>query len=318
MRPVKKILVEVNYKESAPPTLARALQFHQHQNVEITLFTCCYNGYIEMAHFFDTEQLEKIAHSITAHQEEQLRQIAQKYGLSDNEIGVKAVWQTPRYMALIEYAHSMGADLILTALHAPKSGSHWHMSSSDTQLLKASPIPTLFVKNPNNPANGTVMAALAPNHQLSEKSQLDEKVMNTAAQIAEHLSAPLHACHCFDPGVWQRLINDLSETSLPQEITSPEGPAPYTWLDDLREKAQEHFFAHCASHIQDKDHMHFIERDLIEGTQQLIADLNVSILVVGSAYRTGLLGSSAEALMRSIRCDLLVVKPAHFESPVLM
>ncbi len=317
MQPVKKILVEVNHKESEPLTLTRALQFHQHQNVEITLFTCCYNGYIEMAHFFDTEQMEKIAGGFIDHQEKRLRQIAQKHGLNDNEISVKAVWKTPRYMALIEYANTMEADLIITGLHAPKSGSHWHMSSSDTQLLKASPVPTLFVKNVNTPANGAVMAALAPNHQLSEQSQLDEKVLDAAAQIATHLSAPLHACHCFDPGVWQRFINDLSETSSPQEIMSPAEPAVHTWLDELREKSQEHFFEHCASHIQDKNHMHFIEQDLVDGTQQLITDLSVSILVVGSAYRTGLLGSSAEELMRSTPCDLLVVKPAHFESPVL-
>lgn len=317
MKSIKKIVVEVSQEQGAQPTLERALELCKFEPAQLYLFTCCYSSHLELLHLFDNAQMDMVAKALTYKQRQYLQALADDNSQDNLTMSVEAVWQTPRYQALIEYADRVAADMLISNLHADKATNRWALSASDSQLLKASPIPTLFVKSAKPVSHQGVMAALSPSHPLSRQSHLDDNLLSAGAQIAERIAGPLHACHCFDPNLLTQLVNMITDADIGKALFASSQNHPSHWKDKLKQQTHHAFQAHCFGMFEDQSRLHFVEGELIAQVQKLIEDNRIGILVVGSAYRTGLLGSSAEELLAHTCCDLLVVKPQAFESPVL-
>ena len=68
------------------------------------------------------------------------------------------------------------------------------------------------------------------------------------------------------------------------------------------------------------DHVHVLKGDARDVLPYFVDRKEVDLLVMGSIGRTGiaglLIGETAETLIRSVQCSVLVVKPPGFECPV--
>ncbi len=69
-------------------------------------------------------------------------------------------------------------------------------------------------------------------------------------------------------------------------------------------------------------HVHIREGDSTEVISQVLKELNIDVIVMGSVARSGipglLIGNRAEALLNSMQCTVLTVKPDDFVSPVTL
>ena len=63
------------------------------------------------------------------------------------------------------------------------------------------------------------------------------------------------------------------------------------------------------------DNRFIISGDINHVLPQTLTHLNAGILVLGTTYRTGLLGITAQRLIEAVDCDLLAIKPKGFEAP---
>ena len=65
---------------------------------------------------------------------------------------------------------------------------------------------------------------------------------------------------------------------------------------------------------------HIVARHPIDAVQDIVREIGSSIVVMGAISRSGLkrmfFGNTAERLLDRLTCDLLVVKPKHFRSPI--
>ena len=63
-----------------------------------------------------------------------------------------------------------------------------------------------------------------------------------------------------------------------------------------------------------------IDRDPVSGISAIARKVSADLVVMGAVSRSGLkrlfIGNTAERVLNMLPCDVLVVKPAHFEKQV--
>jgi universal stress protein E len=86
-------------------------------------------------------------------------------------------------------------------------------------------------------------------------------------------------------------------------------------LEKLRYQHNEKFSTACSEYVPNSENQHIISGDIDDVLPKKLSQINAGILVLGTTYRTGLLGSTAQRLIETVECDLLAVKPKGFEAP---
>lgn len=149
-----------------------------------------------------------------------------------------------------------------------------------------------------------IAASVDPCHGAERPAELDESVAGLGGSIGRALGGVSYAIHVLE-----------SPAHLPGEIVP----------EDVRQAAFERQRAEvlalvCRASLEDRE-VRFVEQRVPDGIVQLARETRPSILVMGVAARqrpgAGGGGTACEVI-DGIECDLLVVKPAGFVSPVLV
>ena len=201
------------------------------------------------------------------------------------KVSTAAVWDYPPYEALIRRALAIDADLIV----AQKRGHHrWPtlLGYTDWELLRASPTPVLLIKNSRYRRRAPVLAAVDPQHARVRSAGLEQRILRSAAALADALKAPLHAV---------------------QVLTSqaPAGARRRVVLSSLAR----------AAGIKPA-RIHLLEGDPDTLLPATARRLRAGAVVMGAMSRRGLkrlfIGNSAERLLDDLHCDVFVIKPPRF------
>jgi universal stress protein E len=216
-----------------------------------------------------------------------LERLAEPLRARGLKVGTAAEWDFPPYEAVVRRALAIGADLIV----AHKRGHHRMkalLGYTDWELLRASPVPLLLVKNARQRARAPVLAAIDPLHASARPAPLEQVILRSAGALAAALRAPLHAV----------------------QVEAPWAPLG----KDGRKGLVRH--AHTAG-IQPR-RVHLLEGDPDLLLPAASRRLRAGTVVMGAMSRRGLkrlfLGNTAERLLDNLRCDVLVVKPPRFDA----
>jgi universal stress protein E len=157
-----------------------------------------------------------------------------------------------------------------------------------------------------------ILACVDPVHEHDQPAALDVRILDEARQFAERMDGDLHALHCYDvaPAI-----------AAAGASAAPATPAVAEQLAaEIRDSHAEHFNRLTASHGMAPDHAHLVAgpatAQLPGMARQLKADLLVMGAVCRSRFQRAIVGSTAERVLDRLPCDVLVVKPPRFESPV--
>lgn len=314
MTSLNRFLVDIDPDKESQPALNRALQFVGNSPVTIKLLSCVYSPSVLANNFLSPLQLAKTKASILQINERKLQKLAEKHASSLVKYEIEAIWHSPLYLGILEVVEAFKPDLLIKATHHHSMTARRFFTPTDWQLLKACPVPALFVKHAEWPENATVVAALDPSHNLSKESELDKRILQSGFEVANQLKAPLHACHCFDPGYWDILLEAISESGQWADVFSgnPDKDESRV-LDTLRYQHNQQFAEVCAELVPNSANQHLISGDIESVLPQTLTRLHAGILVLGNTYRTGLLGSTAQRLLETVECDVLAIKPKDFE-----
>lgn len=310
----QRILVGIDPDRESQPALVRALQFAMHTKVTIKLLCCVYYPSVVANNFLDASQLEKTKSAILLMNENNLAELIEKYSAKNVTYETEVLWETPIYQGILRVADSFNADLVIKATRSHPTIAKILFTPTDWQLLKSCPVPILFVKHQQWPERATVVTALDPDHNLSKESELDKRILHTGNQVATQLNVPLHACHCFDPSYWKILFEALEVSGIWADVFSgnPEKDEASV-MNKLRLQQNDQFANICSEMVPNSANQHLIFGEIQSTLPATLDKLNVGILIVGTTYRTGFLGSTAEKLLETVNCDLLGVKPKDFK-----
>jgi universal stress protein E len=239
-----------------------------------------------------------------------LEKLARSRLLQGCRVRAMAAWGKPAHEAILRHALAMRADLIVSGTRARGVASRVLLRHTDWELLRHAPMPVLLVKSDRLPRKAVVLAAIDPLHANAKPTRLDPLILDAAQGMADILKGAAHAFHAFMP---------LSIT-----LAASSGE-PLAW--DSRELDAEHAqrvsreFSRTLRRTRiPTSRWHLRAGPVAPELTACAARIRATLLVMGAVSRSRLerlfIGNTAERILDEVACDVLVVKPRGFRTPI--
>jgi universal stress protein E len=232
-----------------------------------------------------------------------------------HRLGVKASatveWDFPPHEAIVRRSILCRADLIIAECHrGSRRLAPWLIHLTDWELLRASPVPVLLLKNARPWRKRVVLAAVDPAHAHAKPSRLDSRLLDHGRQIAGKLGGKLHVMHANCPEFFGMTLGDPAFDAAATEAT----------YEQLKADNRKHFAAFAARAHIPVARRHIVDASPLAGIPSVARKVGADLVVMGAVSRSGLrrvfIGNTAERVLADLPCDVLVVKPAHFQQRV--
>jgi universal stress protein E len=312
MQPIRRILVAVKDPTArALPAVNKAAQIAKGLSAQLTLFHDIATPlYAEALRSRDVD-LKSWQREVQAARREQLENVAARIRRHEVDVDVAADWDFPPYEAIIRKTQRTGADLLVVENHhgTGRHPARWLLSYTDWELLRLCPVPVLLVKNRRMYHRPRVLAAIDPAHAHAKSANLDRQILRAGAQLVHALHGELHALHAYLP-------------ALPAVPAMPDGPLPDLTLGtaELARAARAGLDRAVDGFEVRPGHRHLVEGRPTDAIPRIAKRERSAIVAMGVLSRSGLkrffIGNTAEFVMDAVAADILVVKPAGFDSRV--
>ena len=224
----------------------------------------------------------------------------------DIETEVKLFYRL--YEAIICSAYEFEADFIFKPLRQHSSLRRALFTSTDWNLIRFCPCPLLLVNGSDTLGGSSVLAAIDLAGRNSAHENLNRIILEHAGLIAELLGSTVH------------MVNAYSSVSVPTGSVAFPDPSTYQIIQSKRDLLLERGFSLAAEVGIPEDKVH-----LCEGAESLVIsecaqEVDAGIIVIGTVARSGMaglfIGNTAERVVECAECDVFVVKPLGFVSPI--
>lgn len=314
MQTISKVLAVVDPTAEDQPALQRAAWFAKQSGAELELLICYYNEYLSGDRLFDSPSLESARSEVMANHEKLLEQFAEPIRESGVVVTTTASWDHPLYEGIVRRAVSSGADIVFKDTHHHSAVTRALLSNTDWNLIRTCPT-LLWLVKPNEITDASVIvAAIDPMNQNDKPAALDDEILNISKALGEYVGADVHAFHSYDPriAVATATANAYIPVSLPFDEIEQQ----------MHEEHQARFNEITSFHGLADDHTHLIAGLTHEELPQIATKLKADIVVMGAVARNRwkrlFIGATAERTLEHLPCDLLIVKPDWFQTPVEM
>jgi universal stress protein E len=305
MRPIRRILVAVKDPSAKSlPAVMKGAQLARAFGAHLELFHGISAPLYVDAYSY-TASVPQIERKTREDFVKRLEAIAAKLRQEGLQVSVSATWDFPVYEAIVRRAVRDKADLIVAERHAKRHIVPALLQLTDWELLRNSPVPVLLVKTATPYRDPVILAAVDPDDSLGKPKSLDGEILDIARTLSQGLHGSLHAVHAYVPIPIQPPTRQLLSQESIDKLTSQR-------KRDISRSVQR-----CVSPARiPKTRCHLVPRHPIDAIGQTAGKTHSSIVVMGAVSRSGIkrffFGNTAEALLDSLTCDMLIVKPAEF------
>jgi universal stress protein E len=209
----------------------------------------------------------------------------------------------PVHEAILRQVRLTKADLVVIEARKHNAFARLLLTQTDFELIRRCPIPLLIVKGRAAWRRPRILAALDPYHANDKRSELDGEIVHSARVIAAAVSGSVHAAHVYRP----------LATYIPGV---PIGATVLTAIP-----AQQRAYKHA---VRRRFHEALRRYGIAKSNARLVCgepsielpavarSMRAGLVVMGAVSRSGLkrifIGNTAEHVLDSLQCDLLVVK----------
>ncbi len=256
-------------------------------------------------------QVVDVQGELMRHREEWLRELVEgAEGGSDVE--VKAVVGEP-FIEVIRHVLRHGNDLVIVGGRKVEEWEVPQFGRGVMHMLRKCPVP-VWVMRPKPDDGFRVLALVDPDSEDPVRDSLNDLVLELALSVCTREGGELHIGHAWELA---------GESTL---RSSPYVALPGTLVDLMVETVETRHRRQLDLLLQRHGvddvgaAVHLVSGEAGEVLPQLAEGLHAGLVVMGTVARTGLsgliMGNTAETILRSVRCSVLAVKPAGFETPV--
>jgi len=312
MKEISKILAVVDPTTKDQPAVSRAAWLAKKNGAELELLVCYYNEYLSGDRLFDSPSLEKARDEVIQSHEKHLEKLAEP--LRDDGVVVKttALWDHPLYEGIVRRAIESGSDLVVKDTHHHSAVARALLTNTDWNLIRTCPLPLWLVKARDFAATPVFVAAIDPMHQHDKPAALDDEILHISKALSAKVGGYLHAFHSYDPriAVATATANAYIPVSLPFDEIEQQ----------MHEDHQKRFNEITKFHKIEDDNAHLVagltHEELPLIAEQLKADVVVMGAVARNRWKRLFIGATAERTLEHLPCDLLIIKPDWFQTPV--
>lgn len=307
------ILVVIDPTSEEQPALSKAAEFAKHIDADLELLTCIFDPDMAHVEWVTGDSLKHLRTAVIDEQFEKLEQLAAPLRSAGRTVTIKVSWDKPLHEAIVREALSVEPDFVVKDTHHHSVLSRALFTNTDWHLIRECPFPLWLVKPTPTPDHATIMAAVDPTHEHDQSAALDRRIIQTAQLFGAMLADRVELVHVFEPK--PAMITGGFPASAP--------PAPAVepgMLEQAREMHVDALDTLAADGGFPPEQVHFREGHLIRMLPEAAGELHASIVVMGAIARSRIqqtiVGNTAEFTLEHFPCDVLVVKPEEFKSPV--
>lgn len=310
MRTIRRILVAIKDPgRGARATLVKGVQIAQATGASLELFHAISTPLHAEAFIYAPRSLADTQTEIRRRCVAQLDGMARRLRARGLKVTTSADWDFPPYEAIVRRAMRARADLVVAETHAGRRLAPWLLHLNDWELLRLCPVPVLLVKSGGSYRRPAVLAALDPAHAFAKSARLDQEILRAASAIAGALGGRLHAMHAY-----------LSLAPIGMAGAIGSGAVISRIEADALLLARRGFERELRKAKIPASRRHLVRQVAIDAIPGVARKTRAGIVVMGAVSRSGLrrvfIGNTAERVLDELPCDLLVVKPSRFASPV--
>jgi universal stress protein E len=291
-----------------PPVLDRAGRIARGLQAEVEMFLSLYEP--DIVQVLESPELieERIAARVEEHHR-RLERLADQ--LRDQGLKVRASvgWDYPVYEGVIRQVMRHRPDVLIVPALRTGEVTPRTLAYRDARLIEACPCPLLLLKTREVYSTGSVVAAIDPLHAHETPAMLDEAIIGAARTVAHALAdAPVHVYHAVIP------LPQFAGAGVPG--TLPPSAQQAARLATAQTRIREMAFRHGIGEENVRVEFGEVEMSLPAFAREQRAQVVAMGAVSRSFRERALFGHTAEKVLDALECDVLVVKPEGFRTPV--
>jgi universal stress protein E len=302
-----RIIVAVDPRASSRGAADLGVRLATGLKVPLELFTPVYNSQLTLARFENRERLQHARDNLVRQHLERLEQTAAALDFPGT-IECHSAWDHPMEEALIRRILERSADLLVVPLPLEDNGKTRPLSSAQWQLVRHCPVPMLLTRERGWQSAPVVVAAVDPTGRHFRGDDLDIRILRLAEQMASGVGGTMHVFHA-----WEATL--LARIGEREEELAPDLPESLT-----ERRHREAIFAALSAAEVAPARLAVVqgrpEQALPEHCRASAADLVVMGAIARNPFGRIFIGSTVERVLEQLPCDLLVVKPDAFRTPV--
>ncbi len=312
MQNISKILAVIDPTVEQQPGMVRAAWLADKTGAELELLVCYYNEYLSGDRLFDSPSLEKARAEVIGSHSKHLEELAEPLRKTGVVVKTSAVWDHPLHEGIVRHAVATGADVVVKDTHHHSALSRALLTNTDWNLIRTCPTPLWLVKPRAMADVPTFVAAIDPMNQHDKPAALDDEILQISKLISDKVGGDVHAFHSYDPriAVATATANAYIPVSLPFDEIEQQ----------MHEDHQKRFREITSFHGLDDEKSHLVAGLTHEELPIIADELKADVVVMGAVSRNRwkrlFIGATAERTLEHLPCDLLIIKPDWFQTPV--
>jgi universal stress protein E len=307
--PFNRILVAIKTPASRRQTpMLKAAHLAKAAGAQILLFHALTQPLMVDAWSGGGESLQELQKRWKVSAMKQLEKLADKLRKTGVQVECDCTWDFPAYEAVVRRALKYQADLIVAERTESRRLLPWLLRFNDWELIRRSPLPVLLIKRNTPWRKSAVLAAIDPLHSFAKPAKLDANILDSAARLAGAMGSSLHVVHAY-PG---------APSAMPlRGVSASVGESIERQAVSAARKAMEQ---EMTGRDITKARRHLLAGHPVDVVPKTAKKLRAGVVVMGGISRSGLkrlvIGNTAEQVLDLLPCDVLVVKPEDFKTPV--
>ena len=290
------ILIVVDPTSETRPSVERGMHLARHCGMRVELFVCGYSPQLVGSQFLDPQRADAAKRGFLDEQRSKLDALAQSFQAEGVDVDVSVSWDRPLHEGIVRRVLRSDPRLVIKDTHYHSRLKRALFTNTDWHLIRSCPAPLWLVKPEVEFSRPVFLAAVDPLHEGDKPAALDTRLLSEAFEYADELGGVVHAFHAFNPFI------------------DPEDPAR---VEEAHDAAMQRLVD--AVQIPD-ERTHVRAGNTVEVLPQLAVETDAAVVVMGAVSRGRLehaiVGSTAENVLDLLPCDVLVIKPQGFVSPV--
>ncbi|MFL1477323.1 universal stress protein [Pseudomonas grimontii] len=212
------------------------------------------------------------------------------------DVTAQATWADDIKQDILDYVTEMKPDLLIKQVQRESALKRAFFTPLDWQLLRECPVPVYLVGGGGHALPRLVVAAVDASDVQSINSELNDRIVEQATNLALQCDAELHLLYACD-------ISALYMTDMG-------GLALSDLMEDLQSTEKVRFLELAQRYGVPADRYHFILGNPVSVLSEFATRHQVDVIVMGRVQYQGLeklLGSTTEHVLYQVPCSILAI-----------
>jgi universal stress protein E len=306
----QRILVVLSQEvlDSQPePALERGIFIARETNASLELFVSEYYPSFYTSLMAKSVEKKEPAEACRQATLKWLQEFSEKLAETDNlVVSADVGWNRHPYEGIMKKVSSIKPDLTIKTIRHNSSLNRTLFNYTDWRLIRSCPSPLLLAKSEDDWATRQIVACLDPAHIHAQAETLDDAIIEVAQSLTYRLRGELHIFHA---------IELLPE---PMLMLLQPGVSYETYKQQTRQEHEALLSELLRPYgIRGPQRLHIREGKPADALQALVKEIHASLVVMGvvpkGTLENFLIGNTAEKVLDTLSCDILVVKSNPIE-----